>query len=372
MSIDLTTTTPLEYASIQYTYPEMDIKNIYIIDTSAKKFFFRNGLSQSSFSFTDSLNSIFKSGIATEGIISNGIHKINDNANLHELTIKHLTTGGDYFYVVFPLTTGGDSSIIDEIIENTSDISISNIKTTIVNKSLNSMINSSKVYYYKNNNNRLVFVFDTPIKTANDLNAIKNTHSEWTTIKTDTTQYVIDPDLSEQVSEDIVCDSTGEPEQIIDNPILKREVSKIGYTTLVFILLAVWIGFFYSFPFIQQNITNQTPTFFGWVIILIAVLAPIITFGITYGTNKKLNMYTTPEAILVFLVLLWPIDLVFRSIIYLILNLLYSDLNIDWKHFIIGYLTNDINSNISNKSATYALSALLLIWVIAVFIIVTK
>jgi len=63
MSINLTTASPLANASIQYTYPEMDIRGIQTFNTSAKKFFFRNGLSSSSFSFTDSGNSIYKAGL---------------------------------------------------------------------------------------------------------------------------------------------------------------------------------------------------------------------------------------------------------------------------------------------------------------------
>jgi hypothetical protein len=80
MSIALTGTTSLDNASIQYTYPEMDIRGI-VKATGIIKFKFRNGLSSSSFSFTDVDASTFISGITMEGTISTGKHNFIEGAS---------------------------------------------------------------------------------------------------------------------------------------------------------------------------------------------------------------------------------------------------------------------------------------------------
>ena len=382
MSIDLKTASPLQNVSIQYTYPEMDIRGIQTANGTVKKFFFRNGLSSSSFSFTDSGNSIYKSGIASEGIISTGKH----TNNSHELTIKHIATAGDFFYVVFPITSDGKSSFIDEIIKPDSSGDINVINMGVENKSLNSMINASKVYKYTNNNGNLVFVFETPIKTSNNLNSITDSQGEWTTAGT---INMIDLGSSEKVTEEIVCDSTGDTEQTINNEPLNRGASKIGWTTLVFIMLATWIGYFYSIPFVNANIVNGI-TFWGGVIIFIAVLIPSLTIGLSYGLIKnknKLSMYRNPYAILFFLLLLWPIDFVFRIFTYGILTLLNTIINFDNDlptigvfDFVKGYLNspnifgpvNPALAAAANTSAKYALYVLFAVWLVAIFAIVSK
>jgi hypothetical protein len=384
MSIDLTTASPLENASIQYTYPEMDIRGIQTANGTVKKFFFRNGLSSSSFSFTDSGNSIYKSGIASEGIISNGNHN-----NSHELTIKHITNAGDLFYVVFPITSGSTSSFIDKIIKPDSDINVNVINMGVENKSLNSMINASKVYKYTNDKEKLVFVFETPIKTSNNLNSITDSHSEWSGVSsTSSTINIIDLGSSEKVTEEIVCDSTGDTEQTINNEPLNRGAAKIGWTTLVFIMLATWIGYFYSIPFVTANIVNGI-TFWGGVIIFIAVLIPSLTIGLSYGLIKnknKLSMYRNPVAILFFLFFLWPIDFVFRIFTYGILTLLNTIINFDNDlptigvfDFVKGYLNSPnilgpVNPALAaaNTSAKYALYVLFAVWLVAIFAIVSK
>jgi hypothetical protein len=378
MSIDLTTTSPLTNASIQYTYPEMDIRSIQTVNGTVKKFFFRNGLSNSSFSFTDSSNSIYISGIASEGIISTGKHV----GNSKELTIKHISTAG-YFYVVFPISSGGPSSVIDTIVKGSGDINVINMD--VENQSLNDMITSSNVYRYINDKGLRVFVFETPIKTQNNLSTITDANNDWTGVNARSSIInKIDLGSSEKVTEEIVCDSTGDTVQIIDNEPLNRGVATIGLTTLVFIILAAWIGYFYSIPFVNDNIVKQI-TGLGWFIIFIAVLIPSLTIGLSYGlikNKKSLSMYQNPYAILFFLVLLWPIDFVFRTCVYFILILFNSIIafNTDFTStnllvFAKGYLNSaaiDDPAAIANTSAKYSLFVLLIVWLIAIFAIVTK
>jgi len=95
-----------------------------------------------------------------------------------------------------------------------------------------------------------------------------------------------------------------------------------------------------------------------------------------YSSNKKLSMYKSPEAILIFISLLWPIDFVFRSVVYLILICINSisnfDSDLNFADFIVGYLNGDNNTTKANKFAKYALSALFMVWIIAIFAIVSK
>jgi hypothetical protein len=144
MSIDLNPTTTLENASIQYTYPEMDIRSIVKINNIIT-FKFRNGLSSSSFSFTDIDSSTFISGITMEGTISTGKHTFDSTSTSTsyplELTIKHIkSSDGSPFYVVFPIASGGKTSFINSISDSkNTDINIINMSDAD-NKSLNSMI----------------------------------------------------------------------------------------------------------------------------------------------------------------------------------------------------------------------------------------
>ena len=258
----------------------------------------------------------------------------------------------------------------------------------VENKSLNTMITASKVYKYTNNNEKLVFVFEKPIKT-NSLGAIKDSHSEWSGVsKSDSTINMIDLGSSEKVTEEIVCDSTGDTEPTINNEPLNRGAAKIGWTTLVFILLAVWIGYFYSIPFINTNIAAPTGVNkFGLFIIAFAVVfIPIIIILISFNSNIKwgrLSTYRNPYAILLFLLLLWPIDFIFRTCAYGILSLLNTVINFDNDLSIIGvfdFVKGYLNSsNIidpyaanANTSAKYALYVLFAVWLVAIFAIVSK
>lgn len=386
MSIDLTQATPSSNTSIQYTYPEMDIRSIQTIATSARKFFFRNGLTSSAFMLTDSENSIFKSGIASEGTISVGIHTGND----YELTIKHISsTGSDYFFVVSPLSSGGESSFIDEIVEAPDNTDINVINMDVTNVALNTMIGGGDIYKYdidtdNNNKGKTVFVFSTPIKTTSDLTTIKNPHNYWNS--GENFKKILSSD-NEKITEEIVCDSTGDStgdsveEQKADDSVLIREASKIGYLSLFFILFAGWVAFFYGIPFIKDNLMSS-----NWL--SIAGLSPIIiglaviglVLGFVYSYNKKLSMYTKPEALLLFLALIWPIDFVFRSVLYLLLNLInsISEFNAFFKlpngflNFIFGYLNNDVGTEAKNQFATYSLYALFAIWIASIFAIMTK
>jgi hypothetical protein len=382
MSIDLTPATPSSNTSIQYTYPEMDIRSIQTI-SSVKKFFFRNGMSSSSFAFTDSENSVFKSGIASEGTISVGIHK--DNA--YELTIKHISsTGSDYFFVVFPISSDGDESFIDEIVKADDNSDINVINMDVANVSLNTMITGGDIYKYdcvstNSNNGKTVFVFSKPIKTTSDLAAIKNPHNYWNDGKN--FKKILSSD-NEKITEEIVCDSTGDAveEQKKDDSVLIREASKIGYVSLFFILLAGWIAYFYGIPFINNNLMHPDnwKTRNGFLPIIINIVLIIIVFGSVYGSNKKLSMYTKPEAILMFIALIWPLDVVFRSVLYGLLWVInniyefnaYLKLPNGFFIFIFGYLNNDVGTEAKNQFATYSLYALFAIWIMTIFAIMIK
>lgn len=389
MSIALSNTTPLDNASIQYTYPEMDIRGI---DKSNDiiKFKFRNGLSSSSFSFTDVDASTFISGITMEGTISTGKHNFIEGASNTtyplELTIKHIkSSDGSHFYVVFPIKSGGKTSFINSISDSTdNDINVINMNDAD-NKSLNSMIGdeySSTFYKYINNSDDLVFVFNKPITMSmidDTIPKVSNTHSLWISAKTPIYLTNSDDIAGGKVSEEIVCDYSGDTVQTINNEPLNRGAAKIGWTTLVFILLAVWIGYFYSIVFIKTNLINTTNwiTPLGLLPIIINIIVVIAVFVGVYSSNKKLSMYKSPEAILIFISLLWPIDVVFRSVVYLILIGINSISNFDsdlnnYKEFIVGYLNGDATNTNANKFAKYALSALFMVWIIAIFAIVSK
>ena len=386
MSITLSETIPLENASIQYTYPEMDIRGI-VKTNNIITFKFRNGLSSSSFSFTDIDASTFISGITMEGTISTGKHTFDSNTTYPlELTIKHIkSSDGLPFYVVFPIASRGKTSFINSISDSTNtDINIINMSDAD-NKSLNSMIGdeySSTFYKYINNNDVLVFVFKTPITMSMNNDKIPNVtsaHSLWSGVKGQI--YLASDDVvGGKVSEEIVCDYSGDTVQTINNEPLNRGAAKIGWTTLVFILIAVWIGYFYSIDFINKNLLNFS--LYGLLPIIINIIVVVAVFAGVYGSNKKLSMYTSPEAILIFISLLWPIDFVFRSVVYLILiginsiSSFDSDLNNsdNYTDFIVGYLNGENASPNSkrNKFAKYALSALFMVWIIAIFAIVSK
>jgi len=384
MSIDLTQiTSTLSNASIQYTYPEMDIRNITTIN-DVKKFLFRNGMSGSSFSFTDSENSIFKSGIATEGTIGTGIH----TGNSYELTIKHISsTGSDYFFVVFPINSGGESSFIDEIISTSGGFDIINVDAT--NKSLNAMITKGDIYKYDidggNNDGKSVFVFKTPIKTSNDLKSITNTHGYWPAVKN--IKIIKDND---KITEEIVCDYTGEElSEDVETPNSIKYLAKIGYTTLIFGVLVLYVSFFYGLSiFTGSDYRNWW--FAGVIILSIFLVGGFFggLFGKSYNSNKKLSMYSTPEAILLFLGALLPLDFAIRLVFFIILWVLNKIIGFNEyivftniTKFFTGYLYSSTIPSVGDAAtvdtmkkgfANYTVVGLAIIWIISVITIMTK
>jgi hypothetical protein len=97
----------------------------------------------------------------------------------------------------------------------------------------------------------------------------------------------------------------------------------------------------------------------------------------------RLNTYQKPYAIVFFLLLLWPIDFIFRTFAYFILSLLNTVINFDndlstieWLDFAKGYLNStniiDYRAANANTSAKYALYVLFAVWLIAIFAIVSK
>lgn len=374
MSIDLTQATPSSNISIQYTYPDMDIRSIQTIAQTTRKFFFRNGLTSSAFMLTDSENSIFKSGIASEGTISVGIHK----GNAYELTIKHISSSGsDYFFVVFPISSGGESSFIDEIVKAPDNSDINVINMDVTNVSLNTMIGGGDIYKYdcvstNNNNGKTVFVFSTPIKTTSDLATIKNPHNYW---NDGNIFKKISSSDNEKITEEVVCDSTGDSveEPKADDSVLIREASKIGYLSLFFILFAGWVAFFYGIPFINENLmTSNWLSIAGLSPIIIGLVVIGLVFGFVYSYNKKLSMYTKPEALLLFIALIWPIDFAFRSILYAIFRIVGWVSAENYRNFAFGYLNSDIGSENKNTFTTYSLYVVFILWIASIFAIMTK
>jgi hypothetical protein len=387
MSIDLTQiTSTLSNASIQYTYPEMDIRNITTNNT-VKKFLFRNGMSGSSFSFTDASNSIFKSGIATEGTIGTGIH----TGNSYELTIKHISsTGSDYFFVVFPIESGGESSFIDTIISTSStEFDIINVDAT--NKSLNAMISKKgDIYKYDidggNNDGKSVFVFKTPIKTSNDLKSITNTHGYWPDVKN--IKIIKDND---KITEEIVCDYTGEElSENVETPNSIKYLAKIGYTTLIFGVLVLYVSFFYGLSiFTGSDYRNWW--FAGVIILSIFLVGGFFggLFGKSYNSNKLLSMYTNLEAIPLFFGALLPLDAAIRSVLFVVFYILNKIIGIDIgldsfsniTKFLTGYLYSsttqltveaaDIDA-MKKRFANYTIVGLSITWIISVITIMTK
>jgi hypothetical protein len=386
MSIELLSATPLDNASIQYTYPEMDIRGI---DKSNDiiKFKFRNGLYSSSFSFTDVDASIFKSGIASEGIISKKKHTYNedDSTITYELTIKHITsTENNFFYVVFPITSGGKTSFIKSIAESDTPINIINMNS-IVNKSLNSIIGdlySSDVYKYTNNFNNMVFVFKTPITTKinNYLTNVKAIHSEWLGfVENNKIINLIPSGSGGKVSEEIECDYSGdtikEPE--INNKNLSNTFSNISVISFFLLIFGLYTAFFYKFGMISY-----------FLAVLMIAAACVLYYYYMY--NKKNNWYSFLSVLNPFnanlknpwsygyIILMFPLlNLLYRALFLVIYNIIKNeDESINVKDFFFGYY--DINNLAMaqpvdmQKYNSFLLNGLFLIWIIYVCVILVK
>ena len=375
--IDISSAKTLDNASVEYSYPEMNIKNISKDTTMQNgyadnivKFYFQNSSSKSFFNFIDSTNNKYISGIASQGIISKGIRTdSDDNLNDYELTVKHIypTSDSDFFYVVFPLKDGGDTSIIDLIqtVGDNQNINVFDEANKIYkNISLNLTIsstyktNGSDVFQYVNNNNKNIFVYKTPIQIIITPELFPNIqHNLWSSAQ-ESPPLVNKITSTEnlQINEEIECDYSGDVETpaAIDNKPLSTKFSKVGYVSIIFFVLGIWIASFNKFVIPYFNIA------IGVNVFLIALL-----FGLVYGYHKNLSMYSTPEAILVFLVLIWPIDVIFRSILFWFFKLINLTEAGNYKNFIFGFLNNDMidtDNMKKNKYAMYSISVLLVIW----------
>jgi hypothetical protein len=385
MSIALTGTTTLENASIQYTYPEMDIRGI----DKAKdiiKFKFRNGLSSSSFSFTDVDGSIFKSGIASEGIISKKKHTYIDNdLNItYELTVKHITSmADDFFYVVFPITSSEETSFLNSIAEK-GDTSINIINMdSVVNKSLNSIIGdeySSDVYKYTNKLNKMVFVFKTPITTviSNYSTNVKAEHTEWTGVADNNKIINLIPSGSGgKVSEEIVCDSTGNTitEPVINNKNLSNTFSRVGSITIFFAVFALYTAFFYKYlPTIQNGVTTSTE--YGIIGLYVLFFAGITTLAFTLPNSYKninflnIDVFKSTSFYALLFIPLW--DAVYKLMALFLYSNVYEFPNSVYE-FIFSYFKSNFEegSNIK-KYILFLLGLLLIIWVLFVCVILVK
>jgi hypothetical protein len=366
----------LDNASVEYSYPEMNIKNISkdttipIADAYANnivKFYFQNSSSKSFFNFIDSSNNKYISGIASQGIISKGIHNDSDGSLYeYELTVKHIypTSDSEFFYVVFPLKEGGDTSIIDLIqtVGDNQNINVFDEANKIYkNISLNLTIsstygtNGSDVFQYVNNNSKNVFVYNTPIQINITPELFPNIqHNLWSSAQENVNKITSTENL--QINEEIECDYSGDfvSPVAIDNKPLSTKFSKVGYVSIIFFILGMWIASFNKFidPYFK-------------IAIGVNAFLIILLFGLVYGYNKKLSMYSTPEAILVFLVLIWPIDVIFRSILFWVFKLINLTDAVNYPNFVFGFLNNEINDDNKvkqNKYATYSIGVMLVIW----------
>jgi hypothetical protein len=374
VNIDYSSATRLDNASVEYSYPEMNIKNISKDTDKISTFYFQNSSAKSFFNFIDATNNKYISGIASQGIISKGIHTDNNGTlNEYELTVKHIypTSESDFFYVVFPLTGGGEFSIVDLIQAsnlniftgvNRNEIDVFDEANKIYkNISLNLIIsstygtNGSDVFQYINNNNKFVFVYNTPIKIYfSEVSSPDKKHTLWNSVNGSVNKITSTENL--QINEEIECDYSGDLETpvAIDNKPLSAKFSKVGYVSIIFFILGMWIASFNKFVIPYLNIA-----------IGVNVFLIILLFGLVYGYNKKLSMYSTPEAILVFLVLIWPIDVVFRSILFGFFKLINLTEAGNYTNFVFGFLnndTNDVDNVKKNKYAMYSIGVMLVIW----------
>ena len=214
----------------------------------------------------------------------------------------------------------------------------------------------SEVFQYVNNNSKNVFVYKTPIQINITPDLFPNAqHNLWSSAQENVNKITSTENL--QINEEIECDYSGDfvSPVAIDNKPLSLKFSKVGYVSIIFVILGIWIASFNKF--IKDN--------FKIVIGVNAVLIGLV-FGLVYGYNKKISMYSTPETILVFLVLIWPIDVIFRSILFWVFKLFGLTEAGNYTNFIFAYLNNDTTDTDKmkiNKYAMYSISVLLVIWI---------
>jgi hypothetical protein len=373
MSIDLTTASPLENASIQYTYPEMNIKNITKESGNVVKFYFQSSIAASTFTFMDSSANSYISGTPAQGTISKGIH----SGNTYELTIKHISpTGNNVFYVVFPLINGGQSSIIDKINENaTSNIDIYTDETVgikglndIIKASFTDTATSNKIYKYTGSS-KDVFVFEKPLK-VNISNEITQEHGLWTTA-TGTIKYIT-TDSSVQVLEEIECDYSGDSieEPSINNKDLSTTLSRVGSISIFFAVFAFYTAYFYTYIDINNN--NNLINF-AYLVVVIGILCLAFLFPNIYKNINflNINIYKLESFYALLFIPLW--EFAYRLIALFIYPGIYNVANFNLE-FISKFITSSLKNNeqIVKDYNQFLLGILLLIWVIFVCVILVK
>jgi hypothetical protein len=374
MSIDLTTASPLENASIQYTYPEMNIKNITKESGNVVKFYFQSSIAASTFTFMDSSANSYISGTPAQGTISKGIH----SGNTYELTIKHISpTGNNVFYVVFPLINGGQSSIIDKINENaTSNIDIYTDETVgikglndIIKASFTDTATSNKIYKYTGSS-KDVFVFEKPLK-VNISNEITQEHGLWTTA-TGTIKYIT-TDSSVQVLEEIECDYSGDSieEPSINNKDLSTTLSRVGSISIFFAVFALYTAYFYTY----LNLGDETLRFTDLLYVLFYVAIPVVMYFFPNSYKNfnflNINIYKLESFYALLIIPLW--ELAYRLIALFIYPRIYEVDNFDFD-FIRKFITSSLKKDdpLVKGYTQFLLGLLLVIWVLFVCVILVK
>lgn len=374
MSIDLTTASPLENASIQYTYPEMNIKNITKESGNVVKFYFQSSIAASTFTFMDSSSNSYISGTPAQGTISKGIH----SGNTYELTIKHISpTGNNVFYVVFPLINGGESSIIDKINENaTSNIDIYTDETVGV-KGLNDIIKASftdtatsnKIYKYTGSSNE-VFVFEKPLK-VNISNEITQEHGLWTTAA-GAIKYIT-TDSTVQVLEEIECDYSGDSieEPSIINKDLSTTFSRVGSISIFFAVFALYAGSCYFIFYNRASTSTEVNTYIIFRILSLILSLYAMINAITRKNINFLNInFNKPDSFYALLFIpLW--EFVYRCVAIFIYIFMYNGLigQTPTFSFIQKFILGHLNDPETNQ---FLLGLLLVIWVLFVCVILVK
>ena len=389
MPIALSNATLLENASIQYTYPEMNIKNITKDSNGNSSFYFQSSIAASTFTFIDSSSNSYISGTPAQGIISKSIHTINNgniNAHAYELTVKHISlTNNLVFYVVFPLDfdSGSSWTIIEEINNKASssptsiDIYADEYKGKI-NKGLNDIIKSnfiygSDIYKYTNNNDKYVFVFKTSLKV--NISSSMKTHDIWSTTTGTGNINLITPDNNTQVLEEIECDYSGdtikEPE--INNKNLSKTFSRVGSITIFFAVFALYTAFFYKY--IPEIYKEYTPTeyglFFLYMIFFSGITGLAFSLPISYKNINFLNIDVFKPASFYALLFIPLWDFAYKLMMLLVYSSIY-EIPSSIYNFIFSYFKSDEADNDLKKYNMFLLGLLLIIWVLFVCVILVK
>lgn len=376
--IELTSLTKLENTSIQYSYPEMNIKNISKTN-DVVNFFFQASITTSMFTFIHS--NTYLSGTPTQGIISKSIHTGDRYKYDYELTIKHISpTESEYFYVVFPLTNGGDSTIIDKIYENAFSSS-SNIDIYAdeyigaSNKGLNDIIKSSfniqsKIYKYKSSGTgteKHVFVFEQPLK-VNISKGPTYKHDLWTKAAGKISHITSDDNV--QVLEEIECDYSGDSieEPSINNKNLSTTFSKIGSISIFFAVFALYTAFFYTYLTIgTTNKDNIISIAYIFLFLLIIFLASFLPNSIKNINFFNINFAKPASFYSLLFIPLW--DILYKLVALFIYSSIYSIPDPIFNFLFSFFKTDNLEIKGYNQ---FLLGLLLVIWVLFVCVILVK